>query len=87
MPGDEILHVSIPQRASDGKNAIDAVVHHVDGALRGRGLELAWAADPIDMFFLEIQGSGRLKLPDGTIKVTCEYCSRVYAVEPATVEG
>ncbi|UUR09103.1 murein transglycosylase A [Sphingomonas glaciei] len=38
-----------------------------DGALAGRGLELAYAADPIDMFFLEIQGSGRLKLPDGSV--------------------
>jgi membrane-bound lytic murein transglycosylase A len=38
-----------------------------DGALAGRGLELAWAADPIDLFFLQIQGSGRLKLPDGSV--------------------
>jgi membrane-bound lytic murein transglycosylase A len=38
-----------------------------DGALAGRGLELAWAADPIDLFFLEIQGSGRLTQPDGSI--------------------
>ena len=38
-----------------------------DGALAGRGLELAWAADPIDLFFLQIQGSGRLKLPDGGV--------------------
>jgi membrane-bound lytic murein transglycosylase A len=38
-----------------------------DGAIAGRGLELAWAADPIDMFFLEIQGSGRLRLPDGSV--------------------
>jgi membrane-bound lytic murein transglycosylase A len=37
-----------------------------DGALAGKGLELAWAADPIEFFFLQIQGSGRLKLPDGT---------------------
>ena len=28
---------------------------------------MAWAADPIDLFFVEIQGSGRLKAPDGTI--------------------
>jgi membrane-bound lytic murein transglycosylase A len=35
--------------------------------LAGRGLELAWAADPIDLFFLEIQGSGRLKAPDGSV--------------------
>jgi membrane-bound lytic murein transglycosylase A len=37
------------------------------GALAGRGLELAWAADPIDAFFVEIQGSGRLRLPDGSV--------------------
>ena len=36
------------------------------GALAGRGLELAWAADPYAAFFLEIQGSGRLRLTDGT---------------------
>jgi membrane-bound lytic murein transglycosylase A len=38
-----------------------------DGALANRGLEIAWAADPVALFFLEIQGSGRLRLPDGAI--------------------
>ncbi|HEX8621997.1 MAG TPA: murein transglycosylase A [Allosphingosinicella sp.] len=38
-----------------------------DGALAGRGLEIAWAADAIDLFFLQIQGSGRLRLPDGGV--------------------
>jgi membrane-bound lytic murein transglycosylase A len=38
-----------------------------DGALANKGLELAWAADPIELFFLQIQGSGRLKLPDGSV--------------------
>src|SRR3954469_20457195 len=38
-----------------------------DGALAGRGLEIAWAADPVDFFFLQIQGSGRLLLPDGSV--------------------
>jgi membrane-bound lytic murein transglycosylase A len=37
------------------------------GALAGRGLELAWAEDPVDAFFLEIQGSGRILLDDGSI--------------------
>ena len=37
------------------------------GALAGKGLELAYAADPIDLFFLQIQGSGRLIQPDGTV--------------------
>jgi membrane-bound lytic murein transglycosylase A len=38
-----------------------------DGALAGRGLELAWAKDPVDLFFLEIQGSGRVHFPDGSV--------------------
>jgi membrane-bound lytic murein transglycosylase A len=38
-----------------------------DGALAGRGLEIAYAADPVELFFLEIQGSGRLALPDGGV--------------------
>jgi membrane-bound lytic murein transglycosylase A len=33
-----------------------------DGALAGRGLELLWTDDPIDAFFLQIQGSGRVRL-------------------------
>ncbi|MCK0141343.1 MltA domain-containing protein [Aliiroseovarius sp. F20344] len=35
------------------------------GALKGRGLEIAWVADPVDLQFLQIQGSGRIRLPDG----------------------
>jgi membrane-bound lytic murein transglycosylase A len=35
------------------------------GALRGRGLEIAWVKDPVDIFFLHIQGSGIISLPDG----------------------
>jgi membrane-bound lytic murein transglycosylase A len=38
-----------------------------DGALNGQGLELLWVDDPITAFFLEIQGSGRVQLPDGKI--------------------
>jgi len=37
------------------------------GALGGKGLEIAWAADPIEFFFLQVQGSGRLRLPDGSV--------------------
>jgi membrane-bound lytic murein transglycosylase A len=35
------------------------------GALAGRGLELLWLADPIDAFFLQAQGSGRVRLAEG----------------------
>jgi len=38
-----------------------------DGALMGRKLEIAWAADPAELFFLQVQGSGRLRAPDGTV--------------------
>lgn len=37
------------------------------GALAGRGLELAWMRDWADLFFMQVQGSGRLSLPDGTV--------------------
>jgi len=37
------------------------------GALAGRGLEIGYAADPVDLFFLQIQGSGRLIQPDGGV--------------------
>lgn len=33
--------------------------------LSGRGLEIAWVDDPVELFFLQIQGSGRVKLPNG----------------------
>jgi len=32
---------------------------------RLRGREIAWARDAVDLFFVEIQGSGALSLPDG----------------------
>ncbi|MEE9388174.1 MAG: murein transglycosylase A [Paracoccaceae bacterium] len=35
--------------------------------LAGRGLEIAWVDNPVDVFFLQIQGSGRIRLPDGSI--------------------
>jgi membrane-bound lytic murein transglycosylase A len=42
------------------------------GAYAGRNLELLWADDPIDTLFLDIQGSGRATLDDGT-EVWIEY--------------
>lgn len=37
------------------------------GILRGRGLEIAWLDDPVEVFFLHIQGSGRIQMTDGRI--------------------
>ena len=41
--------------------------HEIDGLgrLRGKGYEIAWAKDPVDLFFLHIQGSGLVRLADG----------------------
>ena len=33
--------------------------------LAGKGLEIAWLADPVDLFFLQVQGSGRIRLDGG----------------------
>lgn len=35
------------------------------GCLKNRGLEIAWFADQVDIFFLHIQGSGLISLTDG----------------------
>lgn len=36
------------------------------GALEGRGLELLYLDDPVELFFMQIQGSGRVRLLDGS---------------------
>ncbi len=38
------------------------------GAIRSLAPVIAWAKDPVDIFFLQIQGSGRLILPDGSYR-------------------
>ncbi len=38
-----------------------------NGSLAGKGLEIAYAADPVEFFFLQVQGSGRLRFPDGSV--------------------
>jgi len=65
-----------PRTGARGRGRVDADGNYVlyydrgeieDGAITDRGLEIAWAADPVDLFFLQIQGSGRLRLPDGGV--------------------
>jgi membrane-bound lytic murein transglycosylase A len=38
-----------------------------EGALAGKAPVIAWAADPVEFFFLQIQGSGRLRTPEGEV--------------------
>ena len=37
------------------------------GLLDNKGLEIAWAADAVDVFLLQVQGSGRLTMDDGSV--------------------
>ncbi len=39
-----------------------------DGVLQSQGAAVAWAKDLVDIFVLQIQGSGRLVYPDGTVR-------------------
>ena len=50
----------------------DGTVYHSrsaieGGAIAGRGLELAWLDDPVDVYFLHVQGSGRIRMTDGSV--------------------
>ncbi len=51
---------------------VDGTAYHTreaieKGAISGRGLELAWLDDPIDVYFLQVQGSGRIRMTDGSV--------------------
>jgi membrane-bound lytic murein transglycosylase A len=69
---DECRHAiySLPPEVTEG-----AVWHSRDEIdthrlLEGRGLEIAWVTDAVEAFFLQVQGSGRIKFPDArTIRV------------------
>tara|TARA_R110000751_G_scaffold107645_8_gene204006 strand:+ start:93814 stop:94917 length:1104 start_codon:yes stop_codon:yes gene_type:complete len=56
-----------------GRRTGNAIVEFADrrlidqGALSGKGLEIAWAASKVDVFFAHIQGSARLHYADGTV--------------------
>lgn len=38
-----------------------------DGALNGRDLEVLWVDSAVDAYFLHVQGSGRVQMPDGSL--------------------
>jgi membrane-bound lytic murein transglycosylase A len=62
---------SLAGKTAVGRIAGDTVVPYYDrfqidnGALDGQQLAIAWVADPVDAFFLQIEGSGRIDLPNG----------------------
>ncbi len=54
------------RRTAKGIAPYDTRAEIEAGALAGQGLELMWLADPVDTFFMHVQGSGRIRLADGT---------------------
>ena len=67
QPADMDPSYDFARQTADGidfypdRQAIDA------GYLDGRGLEIAWADSKVDVFFMHIQGAGRLRFGDGTV--------------------
>ncbi|MGL5363832.1 MAG: murein transglycosylase A [Bosea sp. (in: a-proteobacteria)] len=69
MPGDQWpgldLALSSARKTAKGleaypdRSAIDA------GLLAGQGLEVLWMRDEVDRFVMQVQGSGRIRLPSG----------------------
>lgn len=57
---------ALPTPPPDGQPMPDRAAIET-GALEGRGLELAWVDDPVEAFFLHVQGSGRIRLNDGRV--------------------
>jgi membrane-bound lytic murein transglycosylase A len=67
-------HIRFGLQTSDGsvamyhdRAAIEGTPDH-KGVLTGKGLEIAWVADPMDAYFIHIQGSARLSMTDGSEK-------------------
>ena len=56
-----------PPELQDGVQYLSREQIETGGALRGRGLEIAWLEDPVEVFFLHVQGSGRIRMPDGHV--------------------
>jgi membrane-bound lytic murein transglycosylase A len=57
-----------------GRDTGSGIVEYPDrpaieqGALSGQNLEIAWLEDPVDVFFIHVQGAARLIMPDGSTR-------------------
>lgn len=74
VPNDLVAVEGVPRTACGGfarrGGGTDAPYHDREaidrGALDERGLELLFVEDPVDAFFVHVQGSARIVLPDGS---------------------
>ena len=71
MPGDDWPGLdpalSAARRTASGLEPFHDRTAIETGALDGRNLEILWMRDPVDRFVLQVQGSGRIRLPDGSV--------------------
>jgi membrane-bound lytic murein transglycosylase A len=64
---DQLTHA---RKTANGTEPYSTRAEIEAGALTGHNLELLYLADPVDTFFMHIQGSGRIRLTDGaTVRV------------------
>lgn len=64
---DELGGNTLWGRVEDGKLRPYPSREHIENGLVDGLKPLLWVDDPVDVFFLQVQGSGRVKMPDGTI--------------------
>lgn len=57
---------ALPPEVSPGTTFLTRRQIEEGQTLAGRELELVWIDDPVDVFFLQVQGSGRVALADGS---------------------
>ncbi len=71
--GKRVLRAGFPSTGGAGHRVNGKFVEYhdraaiEDGALANRGLEIVWLRDAADAFFIQIQGSARIRLPDGKL--------------------
>jgi membrane-bound lytic murein transglycosylase A len=63
----ERFHVPIYRMPAHSGRALPTRAQIAAGALAGRGLELLWVDDAVEAFIMEIQGSGRVHMSDGSV--------------------
>ena len=60
----------VPAKIAGKKSTVFSQYNRTEiekGVLAGKGLELCWVKNPVDVFFAQIQGSTRVKLDDGQL--------------------
>ncbi len=67
-PGYHYPIYGVPQDLERNRHLYDRRSVDMDRVLAGKGLEIAWAKDAVDVFYMQVEGAGRLRLPDGRVK-------------------